>query len=52
MIEGFVGVILFVVVIAFWAFVLYILWHILQALQGIERGIDDVAKTLRDQKSI
>jgi hypothetical protein len=49
--EGIFGVFVFLVVGGFWTFVLYVLWHILQALQSIDRSVDDVAKSLRNQKS-
>ena len=52
MIESFVGVILLLAVVAFWAIVLYVLWQMLQALQKIHRSLDDIAKTLHIQKSV
>ena len=51
MVEGFVGVILLLAVVAFWAIVLYVLWQMLQALQKIHRSLDEIAKTLYTQKS-
>ena len=51
MFEGFVGVLLFLAVFAFWSFILYIFWHILQALRSIDKSVDDLAKTFRNQKS-
>lgn len=51
MVEGFVGVLLLLAAVAFWSFILYVLWHMLQTLRGIERSVDDLAKTIRNQKS-
>jgi uncharacterized protein YoxC len=36
---------------AFVAFIVLVLWQILQALQGIARSLEDVAKTLQQRKS-
>jgi hypothetical protein len=50
MLASFFALILALVGVAAWAFVIYILWHILLALQSIDRSVDDVAKSLRVQK--
>ena len=39
--------ILFVLIAAFWSFLLYLVLRSYQALQGIEKSIADIAQTLR-----
>jgi hypothetical protein len=51
MVESFVGVILLLAVVTFWAVLLFVLWQMLHALQSIHRSLDEIAKTLHTQKS-
>ena len=50
-VESFVGVILLLAVVTFWAVLLFVLWQMLHALQSIHRSLDEIAKTLHTQKS-
>jgi hypothetical protein len=49
--ENVVGVFVFLVVVGFWAFILYILWGMLQSLQSIDHSVSELANSLRNQKS-
>jgi hypothetical protein len=46
MIFGYAQFLLLIAVGAFWVFVLWMLWKIVQALKGIDESIKEIARTL------
>jgi len=46
---GFVQALLLIAVGVFWIFVLWMFWKVVQALKGIDEGIKDVARALREE---